>query len=36
MVEKGSFLQGEVKMATIEKGAAAKPTAEKGAAALQQ
>jgi cytoskeletal protein CcmA (bactofilin family) len=36
MVEKGSFLQGEVKMATIEKGAAAKPTAAPGAAVLQQ
>jgi cytoskeletal protein CcmA (bactofilin family) len=36
MVEKGSFLQGEVKMATAEKAAVAKPTAEKGAALLQQ
>jgi cytoskeletal protein CcmA (bactofilin family) len=35
MVEKGSFLQGEVRMATVEKGAIAKPAAAPGAAALQ-
>jgi cytoskeletal protein CcmA (bactofilin family) len=36
MVEKGSFLQGDVRMATAEKAAAAKPTAAPGAAVLQQ
>lgn len=36
MVEKGSLLQGEVRMATGEKGATAKPAAAPGAAALQQ
>ncbi len=36
MVEKGAFLQGEVKMATAgEKGAVAKPAAAPGASSLQ-
>ena len=35
MVEKGAFLQGEVKMATAEKGAVAKPAAAPGATSLQ-
>jgi hypothetical protein len=35
MVEKGSFLQGEVRMATGEKGAVAKPITAPGAAVLQ-
>lgn len=35
VVEKGAFLQGEVKMATVEKGAVAKPAAAPGAPSLQ-
>jgi len=35
VVEKGAFLQGEVKMATAEKGAVAKPSAAPGASSIQ-